>query len=468
METLTVVSHSTHVSGSTVLEGNSPPNGDGHRILLDQVERILHSEELRGSEVLRRLLRFLAERSALGEADELKEYIVAIEGLGKPVSYDPRHNSGVRIQVGRLRQKLADYYRTEGVDDPVVVDIPKGRFKLRYEFRDSCAPAAHGPALSVGLEPMEVPRRKTFADKLGRMRIPITFAAGVLFALGIGAVYKASIPAQVKSTTLAHSPAWNADMQELWQPFMTTSRPMIVAIEDPLFVEMDTGRGVYFRDKTLNSWNDVKSSPMLDSLRGALKNPPMVPSRYYTTFGEVNAAFLLARLLGSRVQNLSVVKTSDLSVQELADNNVVFVGVENRFFNEQIQAAPVKASLQPVQGGVQDLRPAPNEPAVFLDRYSDPPAGDGFVYALVTHFPGPLGENDVESFASSRAAGYVAAIKAFTDPSSARTVVTELKQAGNGKMPRYYQVLLKVKFTDEVPTEINYVLARQLYYPGKP
>src|SRR6201992_301772 len=103
--------------------------------LQSQVERILHSDEFRSSEVLRRLLKFLAEKSSLGEADQLKEYAVAIDGLGKPHSYDPRHNSAVRIQVGRLRQKLAEYYRTEGKHDEFVVDLPKGRFKLTCEAR---------------------------------------------------------------------------------------------------------------------------------------------------------------------------------------------------------------------------------------------------------------------------------------------------------------------------------------------
>lgn len=461
METATLLSLRTQAPGSTVLEGSFPAHDEDRRTLLDQVERILHSEELRGSEVLRRLLRFLAEKSASGEADELKEYTVAIECLGKPASYDPRQNSAVRIQVGRLRQKLSDYYRAEGVDDPVIVDIPKGHFKLKYVFRDSFAPNVPESLVT------EIPPRKTLAQKLGRMRIPVAIAACALFVLGIGARYYALRPAQAKASSAATSAAWNPNMEALWWPFIATSRPMIVAIEDPLFVEMNVGNGVYFRDKTLNTWSDVKSSPTVESLRQALKNPGAEPTRYYTTFGEVNAAFLLARLLGSRVQNLSLMKTTDLSVQELADNNVVFVGVENRFFKEQMQAAPVKPPLQPVQNGVQDLHPGPNQPAIFHDQYSDASAGEGVVYALVTHFPGPLGENDVESFTSSRAAGYVAAVKAFTDPSFVQTVVTELKRSCGGTMPRYYQVLLKVNFTEEVPTEITYVLAQQLRYPGK-
>src|SRR6266568_5595171 len=107
-----------------------------------QVERILHSDTFRNSDVLRRLFRFLANRSLSGEADQLKEYIIGIDALGKPSSYDPRQDSVVRIQVGRLRQKLADYYRTEGMDDPIVVDVPKGRFKLSVERRPEPAAVA--------------------------------------------------------------------------------------------------------------------------------------------------------------------------------------------------------------------------------------------------------------------------------------------------------------------------------------
>lgn len=467
METATLHSHSTDVSASSVTAGESSLHANDRRILLGQVERILHSEELRTSEVLRRLLRFLAEKSALGEADELKEYVVAIEGLGKPVTYDPRHNSGVRIQVGRLRQKLADYYRAEGVDDPIVIDIPKGRFKLKYEIRDSSAPPAHGAAISADPEPLEIPRRVTLAGKLGRMHLAISFAAGVLVALGIVALYKTSVRAPAKATVSAHSAAWNAEMEELWRPFVATSRPTILTIEDPLFVELDGKKGVYYRDKTLNTWHDVTSSPAVGALRAALDNREIAPSRYYTAFGEVDASFLLAGLLGSRVQNLTVLKTSDLSMRDLADNNVIFVGIENIFFTK-IRVAPIDAPLEPVHEGIRNVHPGPHEPALFVDQYSTAPTEQGLAYALVTHVPGPLGGNDIESFTSSRSAGYVAAVKAFSDPPFVKTIVRELKQDAGGELPRYYQVLLKVKFTAEEPTEITFVLARALNYPAKP
>ena len=101
-----------------------------------QIDRILRSETFRNTGALRKLLRFLADRLAAGDADRLKEYSVGIDGLGKPTDYDPRQDSTVRIQVGRLRHKLAEFYRTEGLNDPCIVEIPKGHHYCFIKHED--------------------------------------------------------------------------------------------------------------------------------------------------------------------------------------------------------------------------------------------------------------------------------------------------------------------------------------------
>src|ERR1700761_9813147 len=89
----------------------------------EQVDRILASDTLRTSEALRRLLRFLADKTFSGEADSLKEYTVGLDALGKPPTYDTRQDAGVRLQASRLRLKLEEYYRTEGRDDPLRIEM---------------------------------------------------------------------------------------------------------------------------------------------------------------------------------------------------------------------------------------------------------------------------------------------------------------------------------------------------------
>src|SRR4051812_2303969 len=108
------------------------PGLDPNRL---QIQRIVSSKAFKTSEVHRNLFNYLAEKSLGGEAHNLKEYTVGLDVFGKPPSYDPRRESVVRMHVGRLRQKLAEYYRTEGVDDPIIVDLPKGGFALTFEMR---------------------------------------------------------------------------------------------------------------------------------------------------------------------------------------------------------------------------------------------------------------------------------------------------------------------------------------------
>jgi hypothetical protein len=315
--------------------------------------------------------------------------------------------------------------------------------------------------------PIQVPEesesKKSLSEGMRGSRVGtfVLVALAIVIASAFGFRWLEVAKANAASAT--YPPGWSADMEDLWRPFIASNRPLLVAIEDPLFVELNANTGIYYRDKSLNDWNDVKSSATVAAIRHSVKDSGMQPSRYYTAFGEVDASFMLAKLLGQRAQNLTVIKTSDLSFQQLADNNVLFVGVQNIFFDHQVQAMPIQAPLQPSTEGIRNLHPGPGEPSMFLDQYSRAPTEEGIAYALITHLPGPLGTNDIESFTSTTSAGYVAAVKACTDPAFVRILVAELKQSSAGRMPRYYQAVLKVKFADQVPTKVSFVLARELH-----
>ena len=426
-------------------------------VLLVQIDRILRSDEFRSSEGLRRLLAYLADKAVSGEADQLKEYVIAIDGLGKPSSYDPQQNSAVRIQVGRLRQKLAEYYRTEGKHDEVIVYLPKGRFRLICEQRQHDLPQ---------LTETIVPQEKTWEQQVPVPEPPAKQSRSYWLFGAVGALLllAACTYTGVKflhTGSSAEVPGMTPELGKLWAPFINSKRPLILFIEDPLFAEVRSNPGVYFRDRSMNQWSDVVNSPAVKTLTGALKQTDIQPSRYYTAFGEVEASFMLGRLLGSHEQISQLVRTSQLSWQRLADNNVVFVGVQNLFF-DQLRGMPIEPQLVPSLDGVRDTHPANGAPALYTDQYSTAPTEEGMMYALVTHLAGPGGHNDVESFTSVRSAGYVAAVQWFTDPASAKTIVSKLEGANGGKMPRYYQVLLRVRFSDNVPTETTWVLGRIL------
>jgi hypothetical protein len=429
-------------------------NAGGLDHLQVQAQKILQSEEFRSSEVLRRLLGFLVQKTVSGEADQLKEYSVAVDGLGKADTYDPQHNSAVRIQMGRLRQRLAEYYRTEGKDDPILIDLPKGRFRLTFEERAVSSQRVEREVETPGVVVEPVPAPAVAPPKTTFSRWYLA-AAVVLLALGYGFGHG------VATHSLASGRALTPEQETLWRPFIDTRRPLIITIEDPLFAEVRSNPGVYFRDRSINVWSDALNSEAIKKLTGALQQSEIRPSRYYTAFGEAEASFLLGGLLQSHERALSLMRTSQLSWQQLADNNVIFVGVQNLFF-DQLRGMPIAPQLVPDLNGVRDEHPADGAPEVYTDQYVTAPNEQGILYALVTHLPGPNGQSEIESFTSNRSAGYLSAVQWFTDANFAKTLEGHLLQVGGGKMPRSYQVLLRVRFRDGVPTGTEYVLGREL------
>ena len=107
----------------------------GPEQFFQQIDNIIKSHSLRGSESLCRLLQYLAKQSIDHPDAPLKEYQIATEVYGRRPDFDPQSDSTIRVQAGRLRLKLAEYYAGEGASDSIVVRIPKGNYHLIFEAR---------------------------------------------------------------------------------------------------------------------------------------------------------------------------------------------------------------------------------------------------------------------------------------------------------------------------------------------
>ena len=46
----------------------------------------------------------------------------------------------VRVEAGRLRDKLREYYGTDGEGDSIRIDLPKGTYTPRIKFRHQDVP----------------------------------------------------------------------------------------------------------------------------------------------------------------------------------------------------------------------------------------------------------------------------------------------------------------------------------------
>jgi serine/threonine-protein kinase len=93
-----------------------------------ELARVLASSCFAKSDRLSRFLRFVVEQSVAGRTDELKESLIAIEVFGRQPDYDPKLDSIVRTEAGRLRARLTEYYAGEGSGDLLTIELPKGGY----------------------------------------------------------------------------------------------------------------------------------------------------------------------------------------------------------------------------------------------------------------------------------------------------------------------------------------------------
>jgi hypothetical protein len=102
-------------------------DGSAHAIR-EELDRILASPAFSAAERRKRLLRFLVERALQEDRAALKESVIAVEVFERDPAYDPKIDSVVRVEIGRLRSRLLECYSTQGRSDAVRIDIPKGSY----------------------------------------------------------------------------------------------------------------------------------------------------------------------------------------------------------------------------------------------------------------------------------------------------------------------------------------------------
>src|SRR5690242_18296608 len=188
----------------------------GREHCFQQIEKLTNSHILRSSESLCKLLRYLAEHSLDHPGIALKEYQIATEVLGRSVGFDPQSDSTVRVQAGRLRMKLAEYYTHEGPDDPIVVELPKGSYSLTFHVR---TPGGHSP---IGLT-LEKESRKTAADGSNR---GWAVAVGALSVLLLASLITSAVLWSGRSLSQAGAKEpVPAAYQIFWDRFVSAPQP---------------------------------------------------------------------------------------------------------------------------------------------------------------------------------------------------------------------------------------------------
>src|SRR5262245_61940355 len=110
------------------------------------------SEVFARSPQLGAFLRFVVEAVLHGKAERIKAYSSGVEVLRRDVKFDPQLDPIVRVEATRLRRTMERYYAGPGIEEPVVIDLPRGSYVPTFRWR-----VADAPPVVAEAEPQAVP-----------------------------------------------------------------------------------------------------------------------------------------------------------------------------------------------------------------------------------------------------------------------------------------------------------------------
>lgn len=210
-----------------------------------ELEAVLTSGIFNRAPNLALLLKYVCARYFEGTAEQIKEYNIAVEALGRPADFDQKRDSIVRVEAHRLRKRLREYYEADGADHTIRIDIPSGQYAPR--FVPSSAPL---PSLiAVTLVSQEEPGPDPTVPAPVEAEVQVAPPAGSLQEPAIAAVSSAA-PFGVRNAAVAAALLLivGATAAALWRTPKKTAlktppsqQPIVAAVADPREVRILAG-----------------------------------------------------------------------------------------------------------------------------------------------------------------------------------------------------------------------------------
>lgn len=402
------------------------------------LERLLNSHAFSRADQLRRFLRYICETEIAGHPDEITEHLIATRALGRAADYIPGDDSSVRNRAHALRQKLDEYYRTEGPEAPVRVELRKGSYVPIFVERTESLPPAPPPPIAtppplVVVPPMPAPiPRHRGPEWLG----PFLAGAGLSALLALGAWGWSQ-----------RATADQATLDSAWGEMLHPGANVIVCLGSPPTLLLKS-----FRDGTLPPQPRMFGAPaeiqqwyeglgMMDGGGKLYMSSTMNAALVGDALAAARAVRLLSRA-GANVQLLPEWGTRPLA---LRGRNLLLVGSPNYspYAARILAKMPLTVWQDPsIKEEViaEDLTDG-NARRVFRPK-RDQRGQYSQVYGLLTVLPSHPHEDSPETtaiFSGITSAGPQAAMEFFSSPSILRELAARF---GGNRLPRSYQVVI--------------------------
>ncbi len=401
-----------------------------------QIDTLINSHSLRGSESLCKLLRYLAEHSLDHPGVAPKEYQIATEVFGRPAGFDPQSDSTVRVQVGRLRIKLNEYYAQDGLNDAVLVELPKGTYALTFHFRP-------GKINEPKIAPKESPPPGVLAEKSSGSSLASTYIIVLAVLLLASLVTIGVLISQRTKTQISSASSIPAAYEIFWNHFMSSPQPPWVIFSNGNFVGRPETGMRYFNPRT------DRSAFILD---------------HYTGVGEVLAIHQLDQVFGKFNRPVGIKRGALFTLDDAKNNDLIFVGSPSEnltlldipgmreFVFQRLASGPRKGDL-----AIVNVHPASGEPSTFIASPANQPTIED--YAVVTLLPGLDPSRYILILAGNSTFGTQAAVEYVCREDSLKELLQRL-HVSNASDLKPFEAVVHVKIAHGVPVTTELVAIR--------
>ena len=107
------------------------------KAIREQLVRILDSGPFHQAQRRQRFLEYIVNEVLAGRGERLKGYNISQAVFDRAETFDSNVDPIVRMEAGRLRDRLREYYDGDGRDDPVLIELPKGTYTPLIELRQA-------------------------------------------------------------------------------------------------------------------------------------------------------------------------------------------------------------------------------------------------------------------------------------------------------------------------------------------
>jgi hypothetical protein len=388
------------------------------------IERVISSNQFRASVRLREFLHYISECAIKGSPEEATEQQIGVHVFNRLPGYNSSEDSIVRTHARLLRQKLAEYFSTDGLAESTIIEVPKGHYLPIFRPRHS--DPVPGP---FPLPAEAAPERAKLLSSAGGFwrSTPLGIALGILCVLVL-AGFAIMLPRAWPKAPMAKSP-----IERFWAPFLTGDPPVVIYSNARFSGDSRTG---------------LRYIPSGDS--------PKEVVDHYTGIGELASVYELTRLFDSHQATFVLKRSLLVTWDEAKLRNLVFIGSPAE--NPSLNAVPSMTDFTLTTGvgysGFANRHPLPGEP----DVYSRPEHPLTMDYAVIALMPGVQSGKRTLIFSGLTTLGTQAAVEYVCRKENVGEL-TKVISSPSGEL-RPFEALLAVTLEGGVPLQSKLISVR--------